>query len=43
MDVYVTDAEGVVLFDSGDPERIGEDFSEKRDVFLTLKREIRCT
>jgi len=36
MDVYVTDADGWVIFDSGYPERIGEDFSEKRDVYLTL-------
>ena len=35
--VYVTDAQGIVLFDSGHPERIGEDFSEENDVFLTLK------
>lgn len=37
MDIYVTDVEGIVLFDSGYPERVGEDFSEKRDVFLSLK------
>lgn len=37
IDVYVTDAEGIVLFDSGYPERVGDDFSMKRDVHLTLK------
>lgn len=37
IDVYVTDAKGVVLFDSGQPGRKGEDFSMKNDVFLTLK------
>ena len=37
IDVYVTDAEGIVLFDSGYPEREGEDFSMKRDVHRTLK------
>ncbi|MGJ8644873.1 MAG: two-component system sensor histidine kinase CreC [Luteolibacter sp.] len=36
MDFYVTDAEGTVLFDSGFPEREGEDYSEKNDVYLTL-------
>ncbi len=37
IDVYVTDAEGIVLFDSAHPEREGEDFSMKRDVHRTLK------
>ncbi len=37
MDVYVTDKTGIVLFDSGFPERAGEDFSKKRDVFRTLR------
>jgi two-component system sensor histidine kinase CreC len=37
MDFYVTDSAGIVLFDSAHPERVGQDFSEKRDVFLTLK------
>lgn len=36
-DLYVTDSEGIVIFDSGLPERVGEDFSRKRDVYLTLK------
>lgn len=36
MDFYVTDAQGIVLFDSGFPEREGEDFSEQNDVYLTL-------
>lgn len=37
MNFYVTDAHGIVLHDSAYPERIGEDFSEKRDVYLTLR------
>ena len=37
MDFYVTDAEGIVVFDSGKPERAGEDFSRQNDVLLTLK------
>jgi len=37
MDVYVTDAKGIVLYDSGHPERKGEDFSRENDVFLTLR------
>lgn len=37
MDFYVTDTNGIVLFDSGRPERVGEDFSQKRDVYLTLR------
>ena len=37
IDVYVTDAEGIVLFDSGYPERKGEDFSRQNDVYLTLR------
>lgn len=35
--IYVTDVQGIVLFDSGHPERVGEDFSDKNDVFLTLE------
>jgi two-component system sensor histidine kinase CreC len=37
MDFYVTNAEGILLFDSGNPERVGEDFSEENDVYLALK------
>lgn len=37
MDFYVTDAEGKLLFDSKYPERVGADFSRKRDVYRTLK------
>ncbi len=36
MDFYVTDAKGKLLFDSKHPERVGEDYSLKRDVYLTL-------
>ena len=35
MDAYVTDAQGVVLFDSMHPESVGEK-RERRDVTLTL-------
>ncbi len=34
--VYVTDPKGIVLFDSEDGRREGQDFSTKRDVSLTL-------
>jgi two-component system sensor histidine kinase CreC len=37
IDVYVTDAAGIILFDSGHPERKGEDFSRQNDVYLTLR------
>jgi len=37
MDFYVTDTEGIVLLDSAYPERVGEDFSQQRDVYLTLR------
>jgi two-component system sensor histidine kinase CreC len=37
MDFYVTDAQGIVLYDSAQPERVGEDFSEENDVYLTLR------
>ena len=35
--IYVTDDRGIVLFDSGNPVNIGEDFSEWNDVKNTLK------
>lgn len=34
--VYVTDDKGIVLFDTDDNKAIGEDYSEWRDVHLTL-------
>lgn len=37
MDFYVTDGEGIVRHDSEYPERVGEDFSRKNDVYLTLR------
>ena len=43
MDFYMTDARGIVLFDSGFPDREGEDFSDQNDVYLTLSGKIRCT
>lgn len=36
LNIYVTDAAGRVIFDSGHPENVGKDFSEKRDVHRTL-------
>lgn len=35
--IYVTDAKGILLFDSGHPERVGEDFSRENDVYLALR------
>jgi two-component system sensor histidine kinase CreC len=37
--VYVTDDKGIVLFDTDDGEAVGEDYSEWRDVHLTLEGE----
>ena len=37
--VYVTDSEGLVVFDSDGGKREGEDFSQQNDVYLTLKGE----
>jgi two-component system, OmpR family, sensor histidine kinase CreC len=36
LDVYITDARGIVLFDSGHPERVAQDFSIYNDVQRTL-------
>lgn len=36
MDIYITDGRGVVVFDSRDPTRVGQDFSIFNDVRLTL-------
>jgi two-component system sensor histidine kinase CreC len=36
LSVYITDAKGIVLFDSSSRETIGKDFSMWRDVSLTL-------
>ena len=36
IDAYVTDSEGIVLFDSGDGHRVGEDLSRFNDVRRTL-------
>jgi len=35
--VYLTDAAGRVIFDSEDPDNLGADYSQWRDVSLTLK------
>lgn len=35
--IYMTGVQGIVLFDSGHPERVGEDFSKENDVYLTLQ------
>ncbi len=37
MDFYVTDAQGIVLYDSAHSDRVGEDFSKENDVHLTLR------
>ena len=37
--IYITDAAGIVLFDSKHPENIGQDFSKWRDVARTLRGE----
>ena len=37
--VYVTDDKGIVVFDTDDGKAVGEDYSEWRDVHLTLKGE----
>lgn len=37
MDFYVTDTQGIVLYDSAHPERVGEDLSRENDVYLTLR------
>ncbi len=36
MDIYVTDANGIVVFDSDGGRAEGQDFSRRRDVALTL-------
>jgi two-component system sensor histidine kinase CreC len=36
LDAYLTDASGVVRFDSAHPERVGQNLSNALDVFLTL-------
>lgn len=37
LEVYVTDQQGTVIFDSNNGQWVGEDFSQKRDVYLTMK------
>jgi len=37
LSVYITDARGIVLFDSDSRETIGKDYSQWRDVKLTLE------
>jgi two-component system sensor histidine kinase CreC len=39
LSVYITDADGVVLFDSDSRETIGQDYSRWRDVARTLRGE----
>lgn len=39
MDTYVTDAQGVVVFDSREPSHVGQDYSAWRDVILALRGE----
>lgn len=37
LHVYVTDANGLVIFDSDDGRAEGQDYSQRNDVFLTLR------
>ena len=37
MDLYVTDANGIVQFDSGHPENVGRNFKAFHDVSMTLQ------
>jgi C4-dicarboxylate-specific signal transduction histidine kinase len=37
MDLYVTDATGIVQLDSGHPENVGRNFKAYRDVAMTLQ------
>ncbi|QPJ61482.1 MAG: two-component system sensor histidine kinase CreC [Candidatus Nitronauta litoralis] len=36
---YVTDEKGIVVFDSRDPNNVGQDYSKWNDVYLTLRGE----
>lgn len=35
--IYLTDADGIVLYHSEDPSQVSKDYSDWRDVYLTLK------
>lgn len=37
--IYVTDAQGIVLYDTRSPDTVGQDYSQWNDVFLTLQGE----
>ena len=39
LNAYLTDDKGIILFDSGNPDNEGEDFSRFRDIRLTLAGE----
>jgi two-component system sensor histidine kinase CreC len=39
INAYVTDADGVVVYDSRGKQNVGKDFSQWNDVYLTLKGE----
>ncbi len=39
INAYLTDKKGIVIFDSLNPDTVGQDFSEWSDVFKTLKGE----
>jgi len=39
LHAYLTDAQGIVHFDSAHPEHVGKNFSQKRDVSRTLRGE----
>jgi len=37
IDTYITNIDGIVIYDSRDKSRVGEDFSQFNDVYLTLQ------
>lgn len=37
--VYITDDKGIIIFDSQEPSIVGQDYSQWRDVYYTLKGE----
>jgi len=37
--IYITNREGIVIFDSFDPANVGSDYSQWRDVYYTLRGE----
>ena len=37
MNIYITDTQGIVIYDSANKNNIGKDFSRWKDVYLTLR------